>query len=197
MSNLKKEIQKPLNVLEIFDIAKKSCNLIPYSDMFSFVTIDELFSENPIYSVESKYERDPNSCIILYLTSKHFGHWCILNRLVRDDKTIYNFLDSYGELLDDQLNHINEEFREVSNQDGNYLTKLLYDCVKDNNSDVHYNDLELQMLNDKIATCGRYVALFLKYNDMTVEEFANTLADASDYYDIPIDMLVTLLTLDD
>lgn len=198
MEQLNKEIQRPLDVTQIFEIAKKSCNIIPYSDMFQISSIDELFSDNPLYSIQSEYPKDDNSCIILYLTSKNFGHWCILNKIEDDDKIIYGFLDSYGELLDDQLNHVSEDFKQVSNQEDNYLTTLLYEAIKNvpsNKLSVHYNDTQMQMLNDKISTCGRYVALFLKYNYMTVEDYVKTLTEAAEDYNIPIDMLVTMLTV--
>lgn len=194
MDEVKDEVQRPLSVEEIFNIAKKSCNVIPYSDMFQIINIDDLFERNPLFSIDSEYPFDDNSCIILYLTSNNYGHWCILNR--NEDR--YDFLDSYGELLDDQLNHINEKYRNTSHQDENYLTTLLYESINNKlggNKEVHYNDIRLQMLNDKIATCGRYVALFLKYNYMPVEEFAETLAEKSEENGIPLDMLVTLMTL--
>lgn len=193
MDELKKEIQKPLSVLEIFDIANKSCNVIPYSDMSQFSNIDELFEENPYYTIQTEYPYDNNSCIILYLTSDKYGHWCILNR--NPERTLYQFLDSYGEMLDDQLHHIDEKFRDSSNQDKNYLSKLLYDLVSNSKTDVHYNDSQMQMLNDKIATCGRYVGLYLKHNQMKVEDFVNTLVKSSDEYQIPLDLLVTMLTI--
>lgn len=193
MDEVKKEVQRPLSVSEIFDIAKKSCNVVPYSEMCSIPNIDYLFDRNSLYSIDSEYPFDDNSCIILYLTSDNFGHWCILNR--NKERTSYGFLDSYGEMLDDQLKHIDSKYRHDSNQDANYLSKMLYDLVKDDEAKVNYNDVQLQTLNDKIATCGRYVGLFLKHNDLTVEEFANTLSESSSKYGIPIDMLVTMLTI--
>jgi len=190
-----KAVSKPLGVDEIFEIAGKSCNVFPYADLKNVKNIDNLFEYDPYHAMDSIYPYDPNSCIIIFLTKDYFGHWCILNRIKDKKKFIYSFLDSYGEMIDDQLKHIDKRYRKLSGQNSNYLSDILYNAVKNNNSEVRYNNVEMQVLSDKISTCGRYAALFLKYNEMTVEEFVDTLEQAVRVYGYPIDVLVTILTM--
>lgn len=187
------QIQKPLGINDMFNIAKKSCNVFPYSQLKFITKIEELFEQNSL-TLDSEYPFDDNSCIIIYLTKESFGHWCILNRLFKNNKYIYSFLDSYGEILDDQLNHINEQFKKRSGQSSRYLTNILNRAVKNSNDQVRYNDVQMQVLGNKISTCGRYVALFLKYNKLTVEEFVKILEKLSKKFDIPLDILITIVT---
>ena len=192
---MEQEIQKPLSVIDIFEIAQKTCNIFPYSDLVKLDTVDDLFYPE-VYDFKLDLPFDSNSCIILYLTKDSYGHWCILNRrLDKNNNYKYAFLDSYGELIDDQLEHIDIKYRKKSDQDERYLTDLLYNAVKNNNDEVNYNNIQLQVLDNKIATCGRYVALFLKYNKLSVEKFVSILENSSNKYNIPMDMLVTIITI--
>lgn len=190
-----KEVSRPLSVDEIFSISGKSCNVFPYADLKYINNIDELFDYDPFHIIGTEYPHDENSCIIIFLTKDYFGHWCILNRLLKNKKYIYSFLDSYGEMIDDQLNHIDEKYKKLSGQSSNFLSDILYNAIKNNDDQVRYNNIKMQVLSDKISTCGRYAALFLKYNDMIIEEFVKTLEKAVDKYKIPIDLLVTMLTV--
>lgn len=192
MDRLDFEVSKPLGIEDIFNIAKKSCNVLPYSQIHTIDNIDYLFDYNPMLTPPSNHPYDPNSCLILYLTATNYGHWCVLNRL----KNTYQFLDSYGEIFDDQLQHVNETFRKSSDQNERYLTELFHDKVnKKSRTEFHYNDKQLQNLSDEIATCGRYAALFLKFNDMTVEDFVDTINNLSEIHNIDPDHLVTLLSI--
>lgn len=187
------QVAKPLSTEEIFQIAGKKCNVFRYSDLKNIEHIDELFEYNSEQTLDLDLPFDCNSCVIIYLTKDYFGHWCILNRIGKKNM-IYSFLDSYGEMLDDQLVHINPKYRKLSGQNSRFLSKILHKAAN-NGDQVRYNDVQLQVLSDKISTCGRYVALFLKYNKLTVEEFVKTLEKAVKKYKIPIDTLVTLLTI--
>jgi hypothetical protein len=171
------------------------CNVFPYADLKYVTDINELFDYDPFHTLETEYEHDENSCIIIFLTKDYFGHWCILNRKPYKNKYIYSFLDSYGEMIDDQLDHIDVKYRKKSGQTSNYLSDILYNAVKNTDDQVRYNDIKMQVLSDKIATCGRYAALFLKHNDMLIEDFVKTLENAVKKYRYPIDVLVTMLTI--
>lgn len=198
-----KQVGHPLGTDEIFKIAGKSCNVFPYADLKYVSDINELFEYDPFHVLESEYPHDENSCIIIFLTKDYFGHWCILNRILTQflskgeikSKYIYSFLDSYGEMIDDQLNHIDKKYRKLSGQTSNFLSDILYNAVKNNDDQVRFNDIKMQVLSNKISTCGRYAALFLKHNDLTVEEFVETLEKAVEKYKYPVDVLVTMLTI--
>jgi hypothetical protein len=103
----------------------------------------------------------------------------------------YHFLDSYGKEVDEPLKHSDPNFNNNSGQDRNYLAELLLGSGKD----VYYNHNPLQKLDDKIATCGLYCALFLKYNDLTVDDFAKMIKKLSKKHGIPNDTTIALLTL--
>lgn len=190
------EITKALTPNEIFSIAGKTCNVIKYPDLSEFNSIDEIFEEgNSLYGLMRKdLPFDEDSCIILYMSKPNFGHWCTVNRY-RDkngNTKRIDFLDSYGDMIDDQLDYINNKFRGQSNQLTAHLCKLLDKA----DVPVHFNNVQLQVFGGNISTCGRYAALFLKHNNMKVENFTNSLLAASEKYKIPIDRLVTLMTLD-
>ena len=198
-----KEKQKALSTSDIFDIAKKTCNVLKYPDLQYFDTIDELFQESSsnYQLLRPQYEFDDNTCILLYMSKPNFGHWCSITRKsgdaarsslqrVNGASVRLDFLDPYGTIIDDQLDFISPSFKEESSQDKAYLCKLLSKC----DNDVHYNDIQLQKLDGKSSTCGRYAALFLKYNQIPVERFAKLLKKASVKYSISVDDLVTAMT---
>lgn len=175
---------KALSPNDIFNIAKKTCNVLKYPDLEKFDNIDQIFEEgSSLYQyLKPEYPFSENTCILLYMSKPNFGHWCTINKY--DDH--YDFLDPYGTVIDDQLDYINKDFRKKSNQEEAHLCKLL----KNTDKDVHYNDKRLQKMDGKTSTCGRYAALFLKYNDIPVEKFVKMLKSPK----IDIDDLVTAMT---
>jgi hypothetical protein len=184
---------KALTPNDIFNSAGKTCNVLTYPELSKFKKVDDIFKYgNSLYGLlKPNLPFDDNSCILLYMSKPNFGHWCIINRHQKKGKTTrIDFLDSYGNMIDDQLDFINDDFREDSNQLKAHLSRLLSNAKVP----VHFNDVQMQVLDGKISTCGRYVSLFLKHNDLTVEDFVNTLTKSSDIFKIPIDELVTFLT---
>lgn len=183
-----------LSPSDIFNIAKKTCNILKYPDLSRLETIDDIFHEgSSLYNtIRPDLPFDNNTCILLYMTRPNFGHWCTLTRRIENDEVVeYDFLDPYGDVIDDQLEFINKKFRKESNQQRAHLCRLL----STTDIPVHYNDKQLQKLDGKIATCGRYAAIFLKFNQIPVELLANTLIRYSKKYNIDIDDLVTLMTI--
>ena len=194
-TSLARQVAKALSPNDIFTIAGKTCNVIKYPDLSEFNSIDDIFQEgNSLYGmIRPDLPFDDDSCIILYMSKPNFGHWCTINRYrnKKGDLRRIDFLDSYGDMIDDQLEFINKDFRGISNQ----LTAHLCGLLSKEKVPIHYNNIQLQALQGGISTCGRYAALFLKFNNLTVEKFANSLLAASEKYKIPIDQLVTLMTL--
>lgn len=186
-----KIMETPTSPKDLFHIAGKRCNVFEYPEIKSFEDIDDLFKMGNSH-IEESYDGDDlpfdkKCAIILYKSSPDFGHWTILKKVGGG----YHFLDSYGDIIDSELEHSDKSFNKLIGQDRNYLSKLLLDSGKD----VYYNHNPLQKLDDKIATCGLYCALFLKHNDMSVDDFAKMIKKLSKKHDIPNDVTIALLTL--
>ena len=182
------EKARALSPSDIFHIAGKTCNVLRYPELSKFNDINEIFEAgSSLYGqILPQYPFDDNTCILLYMTRPNFGHWCTINRYPSGR---LDFLDPYGDLVDDQLEYINKKFKKESHQDKAYLCKLLQ-----KSENVHYNDKQIQKLDNETATCGRYAALFLKYNTLHVEQLVNALIQASKKHKISIDDLVTSMT---
>ena len=137
------------------DIIKElngKCNLVKYSDIRHFKTLEELLG---------KYKK----CIILYETKQNYGHWtCIYEH----NGTVY-FFDSYGVIPNGQLKFIPTELNKALEQDHKHLIKLLLDS----NKPVEYNEYRLQELKENVNTCGKWVTFRLKYPFVSVEDFGN------------------------
>lgn len=195
MKRFEKEKRKALSTADIFDIAKMTCNVLKYPDLKYMNNLNDLFEESSsdYRLLRPQYDFDYNTCILLYMSRPNFGHWCSITRKVDLDagtRLRIDFLDPYGTIIDDQLDHINQDFRDESDQNKAYLCKLLSNF----NGDVHYNSIQLQKLDGKSSTCGRYAALFLKYNQIPVERFSEILKKASKKSNISVDDLVTAMT---
>lgn len=134
---------------------------------------------------------DDNAAIILYKSEPMFGHWTMVTKNNGD----YNYLDSYGEPVDNPLKYVPKTLNKELGQDKKYLAKLLLKAME-GGSEVYYNNAKLQKLDPKVATCGRYCALYLKYSDMNVDDFAKMIKKLSKKHDLTNDELVTYLSME-
>ena len=85
-----------------------------------------------------------------------------------DLKTI-TYFNSYGSYLDGPLDYIPQDFADETKQKFPYLTKLL----SESDYEIHYNDVQLQVMDGKSATCGRWVGWFFRQSKAgkTIEQF--------------------------
>lgn len=174
--------------IDLYKIGGKRCNVFTYPEISKFTSISQLFKKG-----NSELEKNCSlllpftnkCCIILYLNGPRSGHWTMLNKR----KNAIDFLDSYGDVIDDQLQYVNKN---IIGQNKKKLIGLL----KKYHGDVWYNDIKLQKLSSNISTCGRYCGLYLKYNYMNVDKFCNMLVKCSDNFGITTDQLVCILTKD-
>lgn len=178
-------MNKSLSAKDVFNIASQTCNVITYNQIENMQSIDDLFDSFENKILNQIYPYNNNCCLLCYLTKPNYGHWVLLQR----SKNRLDFMDSYGDKPDDQLDFISTKFRKESNQVKYHLSKLLLDT----DLKIHYNEKQLQELNPDIATCGRYCGAYLKYN-MPVEKFANIILDKSKENNITPDELITILT---
>lgn len=171
-----------LTTEQVYQIAEKPFNVIKFGDLKKYKTLDQLFYPN---TLGMQYE-PVDDVLILYELRHNSGHWCVLKRILTPKGYSYHFLDSYGEIIDSQRNHIESSFRDKSGQDTpNILLKLI------EQPDIHYNSIKLQ--GPRSSTCGRYAGLFIRY-DTTVENFAKQLRKMAKSKKISIDKLVIELT---
>lgn len=167
---------------DIFKIAGKKCNVFTYPQTKGITSYQQLFKQG-----QSQIEQQSNlklpfskkSAIILYMTGPNCGHWTIINKRPHS----IDFLDSYGDVIDDQLYKVDNS---IPGQQQKNLLKL----VKNYQGDVFYNDLKLQKLHPKIATCGRYCGLYLRYNYLGVDDFCDTLKKVAKNHNLTTDEVV-------
>ena len=97
--------------------------------------------------------------IILYQESRYSGHWvCIIDRGGQ-----FEFFDSYGFMPDQELDY------------AHYMrTPLLSILLRKDGGSIIYNRIRLQRKNND---CGRFVALRLRFIDLTLQEFVNLVKD--------------------
>ena len=167
---MNKQVEKSLSSDEILKYLNNKCNLVTYSEIVNYKTIEELIG---VYK----------KCVLLYHTSENYGHWCCL---YEHDGIIF-FFDSYGFIPDDELKFLHKDLKSELNSNHRYLTELLYES----NQPIQYNEYQLQSKKTGINTCGRWCLERLKYPEISVDDFYKIFKDASKY--INIDDLICLL----
>lgn len=185
-----------LSVPDVKKIAEKPFNVIKFSELRKYKSLDDLFE---VSSMGMRYQ-PVNDILILYEMKLNSGHWCVLKRIPdkrRPGYFSYHFLDSYGEIIDDQRKHINKDFRIKSGQDTQLILEKLSKQIDDQSdlhsgvSDIFYNDKELQ--GDSSSTCGRYAGLFIRF-DEPVDSFAKKLKALAKKKRMTVDDLVIHMT---
>jgi hypothetical protein len=130
--NEKNLLNYPLSGYEMLKL-NPDAKLMSYDQLNNVTNIKELF-------------KNTNKLIILYLLqSKTSGHWCCLFL----NNTGFNYFDSYGEDIDEQLKYLTKEERNDYNQKKDKLKQLL------KNYFVIYNNISLQ--EKGTMTCGCFV----------------------------------------
>jgi hypothetical protein len=168
-SQIKKLKAKPLSGDELLKFLGRKSNLITYPQLIDYDNIDEVMGKH-------------DACIILYLTTRDFGHWTVVFR----NKRGLNFFDPYGLKPDSELKDIESHFRRESGQSKPLLTCLLDDA----NEPVYYNEFRLQKKLSDVATCGRYAILRVIFKSLSDKQFAELLRSTP----LSPDDLVTVLT---
>lgn len=168
---------KSLSGRDIHNFLGGQCNILTYPEIKEFNSIDNILSiDKPL--------------VLLYMTKEHYGHWvCLIKHLNKIE-----FFDSYGTVIDKQLDKINPFFRSQSGQDYPYLLKLLYDS----GLPVEYNHYPIQKkYKDKIetvATCGRHCIVRLLNKDLELENYINGLKNVAYELGGDEDDIVVLIT---
>jgi len=110
--------------------------VIVYRDLSKFQNIDQIL--------------DPHDgCIILYETEHGYGHWTLLMRT----RWGIEFFDSYGVRIDDQIDQIRQNYRDIKGQIYPHLTAMILNSGYDH---IISNNVPLQKKSMDVQTCGRW-----------------------------------------
>ena len=166
--------QIPLSGSDLERITENKSNIIKYSDLHQYNSIDDVF--------EGK-----ESVIILYLKKSNFGHWCALFKAPWKPETLY-FFDSYAFQMDQEIAFADEQLRLHQGKQVPHLTHL----VQKSNYYLEQNKFQYQSKQHDINTCGRWAAHRLRHMDMTGSEYKTYMAKNSHYSP---DFWVSVLTI--
>lgn len=172
MDKLRKLKSKALSESEILHLIDGKANVITYTELEDIDNLDEALGKHGAF-------------VLLYQTlNKNYGHWTCVFKM---NKNSVYFFDSYGLLIDDEMDFVPEAFKESNYKDYRHLTKLLYDS----GYKVYYNEYPFQAesTNETVNTCGRWVSVRLTLRDMAEKDFAKLFLS----FDDP-DLIVTYLT---
>lgn len=170
----------PLTEFQIKEKLDNKCNVIPYSKIKNYKTIEQMLGP---------YKR----CVILFENQPNYGHWAcaFFDRLGR-----LNFFNSYGNYSEDgkknsgfpdaYLPFIDKRYRKAFSEDLPYLSNLFLKSKYE----LEYNDKQYQKMNKDIKTCGYWCVMRLKFEDMTDEEFYNFIQTNCKYHGLSPDELV-------
>jgi hypothetical protein len=147
--------------------------IIYYSELNKYDDINTLFKES-------------DNIIILYRTEGNYGHWVAL--LNYGD--YIEFFDSYGMQPDYELQYAQESMRSTKGQDEPHLTYLLNNAKNRYKKKIVYNSVRLQQFHQYINTCGRHVALRIKFRHIELNDYQKLLLSSK----LNPDMNATYLT---
>lgn len=164
-------INKSLSNKEILKLIKHKANLISYTQIHGYKSLDDLMGPY-------------GACIILYETKQNYGHWCCIFKL--DDNAV-EFFDPYGIFPDHELFWIKKEFRVRTKQNYPYLSHLMMGSVYI----LTFNHYRFQKYEKGINSCGRWCALRLIFRKLPLQAFIEIFDKDRPYTK---DFYVTLLT---
>jgi hypothetical protein len=167
MSGIDKQIYKA----EEIDLTGADINRI-IDGKALIITYEQLDKYNTINELLELYE----AAVILYETKQNYGHWvCIFI----NNKGELEFFDSYGLYVDEELK-ISPEFN--MRLHNGVLVPHLSALVSKSNYKFVWNKKQLQKFLPDINTCGRWVAMRLRFRDIDLNKFID-LFTKNQYYD--------------
>lgn len=176
MNNIIKKLESvSLSGNQVLKLVNNKANLMTYTELTKYNNIFDCFGKH-------------KALILLYVTTHNYGHWVCL---IKHNNKHIEFFDSYGFIVDDELDFISKEFRKESNQIHRYLTYLLYKS----GAQIEYNHAQLQKFttdpNNQISTCGRHVATRINLMDIPLDDYIDLMTSVKN---IDADFIVTYLT---
>ena len=149
-SEIIERISKPLTDGDLERITGiKPEDIIKYSDLKNYKTLGELLPHDKSFKV------------ILIEDRFNSGHWVAI---MKYGKTI-EYFNSYGAKWDTDWKFINKMIRVILGQSQNDMTRLM-DKAEEDGWRCIWNKTRFQKLDNKIQTCGRWVALRIEMMKM-------------------------------
>lgn len=158
------------------------------------IVYDQLQKYNSLSDLLPGSPEDPNKDfqVILYVSARGqgsiSGHYCIImGRELQSSSPKFEFFDSYGLHMDEELNYVEHSEPYLSNLAMNSGLSL---------GDISYNPYRLQEMDDQQPShtnvCGNYCILRLHLSDFSHEKFYKLLTEnKKEFYP---DVLVSMLT---
>jgi len=176
-----KQIGYSLSGHDIHELTHNKCNVIGYPDLLNrFSSLQQAMGEHKavviLYETKDKIAPDGERDV--------YGHWVCIFEIAPG---VAEFFDSYGIRVDDELKFISPEYAFETKQMGR-----LTDLIKASPYRVVYNKVRLQTKGKAIETCGRWVALRLRWRQTPLADFQRLFVEGKK---MTPDEYVTTLTL--
>jgi hypothetical protein len=150
---------------DIHRITDGQCHIIKYEDLEHVSSLEEIL--------------EPFGCVmILYQTAARFGHWVTLFRTGAKEKGKLEFFDPYGLKVDQELDIDNEfHLREHNGVKTPHLSAL----IAKGGYKVKSNTKQLQKILRHVQTCGRHVAMRIRFRDASLPKYIKMLTTNAHY----------------
>lgn len=163
-----------LSNFDLMKLVDGNARVVLYPEIYKMKNIDQLM--HPF-----------NACFLLFEAEPRLGHWCAL---LKYGNTV-EFFDPYSGYPDDVLKYIPTDYKEKTNQDYPYLTKLLYESPYH----IEFNDNKFQRHGKNINTCGRHCLLRILCKDLNIDEYDRVIKKLCNDTKMGADDLVTAITV--
>ena len=164
-SFIKKAERIDLTGADIHRITDGKCSIVAYETLEKVNSLEEIL--------------EPHGCVmLLYQTSKDFGHWVTLFRSDKNNKKNLQFFDPYGLKVDQELD-INAEFH--LRQHNGVRTPHLSALIEKGGYNVKSNTHRLQRFLKDVETCGRHVGFRIRMREMPLDKYIKFLTTNKAY----------------
>lgn len=136
---------------QVLRIVDGKANMILYPELYKYTNLDDMLVPY-------------GACFLLFESKPSYGHWCALLKLNNEE---VEFFDPYGTFPDKELEWIPEPFKENSNQDYPYMSRLMIESPYK----LSYNEHPFQKHGAGIKTCGRWAAVRILLKDLSLKQF--------------------------
>jgi hypothetical protein len=173
---IKMSYNKSFSDSDIRRLCDNRVNVIEYEQLQHMRSIDEALGPYGAF-------------ILLYETSRNYGHWVAVILHEGRDGGILEHFDSYALKPDQELNFTPHNLRRELGQDLPHLTALMYNSPYN----VIYNKVKLQKFDNGLNTCGRWCAMRVVLRDLPLKKFCSLFMKQNftpDYYITALTMFV-------
>lgn len=158
---IKEQEKVNLSGTELRNLSGNNITIHLYQDLEHIHTLEQLFAGKIAVA-------------LLYQTKDNYGHWV---GLLRQGKTI-EFFDPYGWGIDEQLKYSEYNLRRHQNVITPHLTGIL----KNSMANITVNKYRLQKFAKDVNTCGRWVAMRVRFHSLSLTQFA-TMFTGNQHYE--------------